>query len=459
MEQHAQNINIRRSLRYALLEGSFGAPIFTISSGVLLTGFALFLGATPFEISIIVALPFLTQLIQIIGPAAIDRIGSRKKLTAHGILYSRLVWLIISFLPLMLLVNLNPVPLFILLLTVSLLLFNLAQNSWLTWMSDLVPPKLRGRFFGKRNMYIGLLSMIILIGAGLLLDVFKNGGAEGLGYSILIIVSVIFAYFGFRYTMLMDDAPKSTAERIHIKELLQQAKVDHKFKSILLFLSLWTIITGIAAPFYYVHLYENMHWSYGSATLYASITGGLQLLLQPFWGKLLDRVGHKPLLKICIAVVSVIPVIWIVLAPAWSGILWGEAFISGTMWAGLNITLFNIVLYSLPGEKKAPALALLSSIVGVLNFGSMLLGGLIVASFSQLNFMIGAWSFSPFQITFFISFLGRIVMVKMLKYVQEPEAKDVSVVAQIIQTGIAKRVNLGRGFWVFRRKREDQIYE
>mgnify|MGYP005846694365 CR=1 FL=1 len=130
--------------------------------------------------------------------------------------------------------------------------------------------------------------------------------------------------------------------------------------------------------------------------------------------------------------------------------LWIEAFISGTFWAGLNITLFNIVLYGLPGEKKAAALAVVSGITGLLNFGAMLLGGFIVTWFAFIEFRVGAWSFSPFHITFFLSFLGRLLMSRFARTIEEPEAKDIGVVAQIIQTGMAKRVGIGRQFWIFR---------
>jgi len=450
-------IDIKQSLRNSLWEGALSGPFNTISTGVLLTGFALFLGASPLEISIIIALPFLTQIVQFMSPLITDRIGSRKKITAYSTLFSRLIWVVIALLPALLLFDYDPVPLFIVLSIISLIFFNLGLNSWLSWMSDLVPRRFRGRFFGKRNMYVGLVSMGMLVLTGLALDFFRNVHLEGFGYSLIILVGVVLAYLSFRFMLLIDEVPVPESEKVSPRMLWRQIRDNRKFRSILSFLAVWTIVTGVAAPFYYVHLYENLHWNYTHATLYAAITAGLPFLLQPIWGKLLDKVGHKPLLQICISGVSIIPLIWLLMAPEWSWILWIEAFISGTFWAGLNITLFNIILYGLPGEKKASALAVVSSITGLLNFAAMLLGGFIVTWFAFIEFRIGAWAFSPFHITFFLSFLGRLLMSRFARTIEEPEAKDIGVVAQIIQTGVAKRVSLGRQFWIFRGKSQTEI--
>ncbi|MCF7803959.1 MAG: MFS transporter [Candidatus Marinimicrobia bacterium] len=449
-------IHIKQSLRNSLWEGALSAPFNTISTGVLLTGFALYLGASPLEISIIISLPFLTQIVQFFAPWFIDKVGSRRKLTSYGTLYSRLVWMLVAALPALLLFDFDPVPLFIVLSVVSLLFFNLGLNSWLSWMSDLVPTRFRGRFFGMRNMYVGLLSMGMLVLTGLALDFFRTIRMEGFGYSLIILFGIALAYFSFRFTLLIDDVPQTVSERISPSLIWRQIRENRKFRSILSFLAIWTIVTGVAAPFYYVHLYENLHWNYSQATLYAAITAGLPFLLQPIWGKLLDRVGHKPLLQICLSGVSVIPLIWLLMAPEWSWILWIEAFISGTFWAGLNITLFNIVLYGLPGEKKASALAVVSGITGLLNFCAMLLGGFIVTWFAFIEFHIGAWVFSPFHITFLLSFLGRLPMSRFARTIDEPEAKDIGVVVQLIQTGMAKRVGLGRQFWIFRGSRDTE---
>jgi len=443
--------SLKKYLRFAVLEGVFGTPISMLSTGALLTGYALYLGATAMQISVIIALPFLTQIVQLFTPRLIDKVGSRQRVSAYGMLFHRIFWLPGAFLPLMLIAGLDPIPMLIVLLVCSLALFNIGQNSWLVWMADLIPSNERGIFFGRRNMYIGVTSVGFLLIAGIILDQMKSARLEGMGYSLLIIIAVGVGYFSYRYTLRLDDLTPSDGERIQLRALLRYVKRSPRFKSVLGFVAFWTLSTGIAAPFYFVHLYENLHWNYSNVTLYAAISGGLQLLLQPLWGWLLDRTGHKPVLQISISGITVMPLIWVLMAEPWSYWLWFEAVLSGFLWAGINITMFNIALYALPGEKKAPAMAAFSTIIGLVNVIVMILGGVIVSSVGQIRFGFGVWQFSPYHVVFLLSFFGRIFSARLSLAVQEPEAQRLGIVAYQMMSGLIKRVNLGRGFWVFRR--------
>ena len=441
--------DIHRSFKFSFLEGIFGAPIATISSGALLTGYALYLGATPLEISLILSLPFLTQLVQLVAPRVIEAVGDLRKVTAYGTLYSRLIWGLIGLLPLLFLLGWNPIAPFLALSAVSLILFNVSLNSWLIWMADLIPRRMRGRFFGRRNMYIGLITMGLLLGTGYFLDIFAAQGETGLGYSILILTGVALSYFSFRFILQVKNVPVVTNGRTSRARLLDEFRHNEQFRSILTFIGIWTFVTGIASPFYYVYLFETLRWSYADATIYAAIATGLPFLMQPFWGKILDRVGHKPLLHICVSSVTVVPLVWILITPPVSRYLWIEALVSGTLWAGINITVFNIVLYALPGDRKAPVVAAFSSVTGVINFVAMILGGIIVSLIGAVHFRISTWEFSVYHVPFFLSFVGRIFAAGFIKNIREPEAKSVSVVAQVITSGLIKRVSLGRQFWVF----------
>ncbi len=440
---------MRDSLRFAYLEGVFGAPVATITSGALLTGFALYLGATPFEISIILALPFVTQIIQLFGPGIIDAFGDRRAVAAYGTLFARLIWIPIALLPIMLIYGWDPIPLFIVLSVLSLVFYNIGLNSWLIWMSDLIPRTLRGRFFGRRNMYVGLVSTLVLLGAGFFLDFFTIQNLEGTGYCLLMLAGILLSYFSFRAQLRVEGAPEKAKESVSFRELYQEFRTNKRFSSILRFISVWTLATGMAAPFYYVHLFEYLRWTYSEVTIYAAIATGLPMIVQPFWGKILDSVGHKPLLQLCGTAVTMAPLIWVVITPALSHLLWIEAMFSGVLWAGINITVFNIVLYALPGERKAPVVATFAAVTGLINFVGMLLGGIVVVALGFLSFQVGEWQFVVYHATFFLSFVGRLLSLRLIRRIQEPEAKQVIVVAQMIASGFTKRISLGRQFWVF----------
>src|SRR5262249_56915891 len=60
--------------------------------------------------------------------------------------------------------------LFITLVSVTAVLAVIGNNAWIAWMSDLVPASVRGRFFGRRTMFLTLAGAISSLGAVLVSD-------------------------------------------------------------------------------------------------------------------------------------------------------------------------------------------------------------------------------------------------------------------------------------------------
>ena len=75
-----------RSLRLSIWEGAFSILFINWSTGVILTGYALALGASPGALAILGGLPFLAQLL---APLALFLRGSRKALAVRLNLLAR----------------------------------------------------------------------------------------------------------------------------------------------------------------------------------------------------------------------------------------------------------------------------------------------------------------------------------------------------------------------------------
>ncbi|MGD8922918.1 MAG: MFS transporter, partial [Candidatus Zixiibacteriota bacterium] len=85
IEQPPSGYVLRRSIRkwlpYITWEGAFANVFIVGTGGAFLTGMALLLGASDFEIGLLGAIPFLAQLAQICSAYLTDRNGGRKSLT------------------------------------------------------------------------------------------------------------------------------------------------------------------------------------------------------------------------------------------------------------------------------------------------------------------------------------------------------------------------------------------
>ena len=66
------------ALRLSIVEGAMASVFFSITANGLVTGLALYLGAGPLVLGVLGALPFITQLFQLLG-AYLDRLGTELK--------------------------------------------------------------------------------------------------------------------------------------------------------------------------------------------------------------------------------------------------------------------------------------------------------------------------------------------------------------------------------------------
>src|SRR4029079_655636 len=87
---------IQRGLRLSIVEGALSNIYISVTTGAFLTGFALLLGASDFELGVIGALPFVGQLFQFVGAYLEERLGQRRRLVALTAGSSRTLWALVA---------------------------------------------------------------------------------------------------------------------------------------------------------------------------------------------------------------------------------------------------------------------------------------------------------------------------------------------------------------------------
>jgi MFS family permease len=115
-----------------------------------------------------------------------EKIKSRKKIINIFVLLHMLMALPIILIPY--LFQSRAVLFLILFVTLFNSLNAFAVPSWLSLMSDYIPVKKRGKYFGWRNKILGAVTITCAFLAGFILHLFKNNILRG----FLIIFSVAF---------------------------------------------------------------------------------------------------------------------------------------------------------------------------------------------------------------------------------------------------------------------------
>ena len=342
---------ILRGLRRSVVEGALSNIHVTVTAGAFLTGFALLLGASDFELGLLGALPFVGQLFQFVGAYLEERLGERRRLVVLTAGVSRTFWALFAALPFLGGLGDARLPIFLLVLMVSQALIGIAGNAWTSWMSDLVPPRQRGRYFGARNTVTSVTAMASTWLAGRTLDYYDGANNAALGYALIFGMAVVSAIAGVIVLSRQPEPRMPQRPRVRPVELFSAPLRHPRFRALILTATGWSIATGIASPFFNAYGIQNLKLSFATLALFGVATSAVALVTQPYIGRLQDRYGDRRVLIGSVAGVVLLPWGWILSTPTFLLPLWMTSIFSGVFWPGITQGLLNLVM-----DRRRPRL-------------------------------------------------------------------------------------------------------
>lgn len=405
---------IRRALRVSIVEGAVANINISITGAiggsVFLTGFALLLGANSFQLGIMGALPFIGQLFQFVGAYLEERIGNRRALVLYGSLFGRLIWGLLLALPFMSFLGGAQIGIFFVGLGLTYALNGISGNAWLSWMSDLVPPRQRGRYFGLRNTVGAIAAMAATFVAGRALDVASAQGQEAFGYAVIFGVSVLAALGAAALVAQQGEPPLKPKARVNVAEMFGAPLRDVPFRAFIFACLGWAFATGIAAPFFNAYGLNALKLSYSVLGLQAIVTSAVSLVFGPLAGRLQDKYGNRRVLVGCIVGTVLLPWGWVFSTPDNILPLWLTAIFSGVFWPGLNQGVYNMLMELAPAEHRGASMAAHSAITGVGTLAAGLAGGVLATALASAQISLGPVAVVGMASLFVLTSLGRAAM-------------------------------------------------
>jgi MFS family permease len=435
--RHRQSTErLRRSLRASTLEGMFAEVVTACAGGAVLTGWALHLGCGPLLVGLLSALPFLAQAVQL--PAAwITASVGRRPVAIAAVSASRLVLFPLALLPLA-----APVPeaaraILIGVGLASAVLGVIGNNAWVAWMGDLVPGPIRGRYFGRRSALCTLGSTIGSVAAGLLLDGARRRSAEAEGLAVLAAVAVAA---GLVTTWLMTRQHEPSAdggrERLDLRGALAPWR-DDRARAFLAYQIAWNAGVGVSAPFYTVHMLQNLHMGFTLVALYGAVVAAIRILTAPLWGRALDVVGPRPVLVACSFGISAIPLIWLFPTPAALWPLLLEPLLSGSLWGGHALAAFDLPLDLAPRRSRPAYLAAFAGVGGISYALASTAGGLVAGAL-PVRFHLGGVEVYALHALFLLSAAGRLGAAVVGLRVTAPGSRRVEDLLHLAGDGLSR---------------------
>ena len=306
---------------------------------------------------------------------------SRKKIILKAVFFESLIWLpliVIAFLFYKGLIT-NILPLLLLLsFALYIILANIGYPAWFSWMGDVVGKKYRGRWFSKRNLILGFVSVILAILASFFLDYFKKNNWIMFGFIILFSLAIIMEIFRWR-SFKQQYEPKMKLKKGYYFSFWQFLKKAPKnnFGKFTIFRATLHLANFISTPLLVVYLLRYLEFSYVTYMIVTLAGVVFTFLVLELWGKFSDKYGNYRTLKITSVLIPTIPILWI-LSPSPIYMILVPAAVGGIAWAGFNLASGNFIYDNVSQQKRGLAVSYYNMLCGIGIFIGAAIGALLI---------------------------------------------------------------------------------
>ena len=405
------------------------AELFTACSGsAMLTAWGLALHCETLLFAVVGALPYLAQLAQLPAAWLVTQRGARGT-TVIAVGSARLLPLLLAPLPFLPIALAKQQAIFVGVVAASALLGVAGNNGWATWMGELVPSRLRGRYFGRRTALCTLAGTLGALGTGLLVDAAHKHGLDAHALSMLALLACAL---GVVSNGLMRRQIDARVERsIPRWSQLVEPWRDPAMRRAVGFNLGWNAAVGLAATLFQVHMVRNLGLGMLAVSIYVAAYALARMLTAPLWGAAIDRVGCRPVIVLCAIGIALDPAIWLFASPTTLWPLFVDVLVGGTLWAGLNQAVFQLPLRIAPRRGRAFHLAAFSASGGLAFALASAIGG-VIAQTLPAKMVVHAHVISSFEIVFLLSTVARLASLVLAAKLREPGAHKVEALLHLV---------------------------
>ncbi|MBI2825355.1 MAG: MFS transporter [Planctomycetia bacterium] len=405
-----------------------------LTTGPLVYYLAQDLGARGLALSLLLATPNLAGLLRLFAPAVIDRAGDARRACLALSLAS---YVLIFALPAAgVLPNFVARPtalvLLISLLCVHQLLEFLASVALWSWLADLVPLAIRGRYFARRQIWQLAFQIPIILASGYFTDAWRSRHAGEpnallLGYALPSLAGAMCLLASLVPLVFMPATPyvRAAVRGIAWRALVAPL-VDWRFVRLLAFRVWFSFANGITQAVQSTYPKRVLNLGVGDLAAMSTTMRVGQLAASRWIGPFSDRYGNRPTLVVGQACVAASLLFFLAASPATTATRWLllGAWVLWSAYAVHNICLPNLMLKLAPQDDRPAYIAAHDALASLSHAAATVLGGFL---FDRLLTREGATGgappIMPYTILFWGGFALRALAVPLLSIIVEPGAR------------------------------------
>lgn len=402
-----------KSLRYLMLGTVLGTLFTSVTSGgTMLTGYFTALGGSAFAFGILSAIPFLAVVVQIPASILISRTGARKKYRIKYGIIARAIWILIGLIPL--LIPMHPVWLRI----CGLCVFRglaagceaFPETTYGPWLADLVPQNIRGRWLSIRDIICNVAGISIGV-----VQVFLLERMPGLtGYTVIFVAGGLIGIADMLCSLRIEDVPMATEAASNLSGTAKQVFRDKPFVQFMLFWTFWLFTAYLANPYTNFYALQKLGLSMSATTIYGQVIPAIiSVVVSPFWGYLIDKLGNKRVMFLSCTFAALAPVILVFSEEGQSLAFFLYNLFGSMVWSVPFLVALNMMLCNSPHDDRTSYVAIFHCFTELLgSFLGVLFGGSLI---EFLSYGLQKWSFArdsvladEYKLLFLLSALLRI---------------------------------------------------
>jgi len=429
---------VKLSYAQAMLGSIYGASV----GGMFLIGYALKLGATNAQIGLMSTIPMLFIGIQLWAASLVERGISRRLLTVIGALGNVLGWVFVILIPYAVKDTAPSVKVaaLIAIITILSVFAYVSGNARGSWVGDLIPSSFRGTFFGRLTMYGGIIGTVFALIEGRFLDVVES---QGIGaFSVLFAFGVVIGLANAILFMPQADVPleRKVTDPGAFCGYVRNTFLNKALIAVMIYALLWSL-QSIAGPFYNTYMIRGVEeHGLGMPFLGIGIVNALvtfsMLFFSPFWGRMVDRYGCRPILILCTFGIAPFPLMWLAIPPGHSYIVYVLVgpmnLLGGFLIAGISVALSTLIYKVTPSAGRSVQFAIYSIIVTLAAAPMPFLGGYLTDKLRELL----PWA--DLRVTFFAAMPFVLAAAIVARYIKEPDSRHTAELVRNLPTHLAR---------------------
>ncbi|MHC4716066.1 MAG: MFS transporter [Planctomycetota bacterium] len=417
---------LRRGRRLLLAETPLATCVGITLSGTFLTAMVDAFGGDVFEVGLATAAGAIAAVGMLASNPVINHLGSRRRFCLITLGVVRGLRLVIAALPILVIAGVAPRSMYwplVACVLVSALFGMPGEISRRSWISDLVGPSRRGRFFSQRVILSMLASAVVLPAGGLLLDHLpRTGGKPVASLTILLGFGAAMGWLGW---VLLHNAPEPPMvpprRRTGLGRSLILPWLRPRFRPLLAAAGANSLACGLAGGFFNIYMlnYLGLSWwriaAINTVGTLAAVSGS------PLFGRWADYSGARRVLTTAFWIKGIFPVLWILVVPAFWPMAFAVVLIRTFNSAGM-ISWMRLSMNLSPARNRAAFLAASQAMTGVGWAIGALLGGSLVKLLANTGFGLNilGFEFVPLHVVFLFSGAMRLSCIPLLRYIREP---------------------------------------